>query len=145
MPVRKRESVYEFSERYEDLNRVFNEVLYLGHYETQYDAMSVAVERPARRFYVSEQRLAEVINQIESGREERLPNRKSPKYEMFMELYRRYRELAARKPHLSKMELCTEVIYQPAPKFYMNPSWGIKILYEGRRRRRHHHRRRDAQ
>lgn len=137
--MRQRESVYCFSERYSDLNKAYKKALSQGDYSTQYDAMAVAVNMPSKRFWVSEERLAEVINAIESGGDLRV-SRKSPRYEMFTELYRRYLEYKADHPDLSKMEICSEIIYQPAPKFYMKPSWGLKILYKGRdkRRRKHH-------
>lgn len=140
--MRKRESSYEFKERYDDLNEAFKKVLSQGHYETQYDAMAVAVNMPSKQFWVSPERLAEVISAIETGNDIKV-NTKSPRYEMYMELYRIFTALKAEHPDYTKTDLCYEAIYQPAPKFYMKPSWGLKILYRGRekRRRKHHHRR----
>lgn len=139
--MRKRESSYEFRERYEDLNRAYKKALSQGHYETQYDAMSVAVDMPSKQFWVSPERLAEVICAIENGSDIKV-SRKSPRYEMYMELYRIYTELKEQHPDSTKTDLCYEAVYQPAPKFYMKPSWGLKILYKGReKRRRKHHRR----
>ena len=135
--MRHREAVYGFKERYSDLNNAFKQALSLGYYSTQYDAMAAAVNLPSRRFWVSEERLVEVINAIESGKDLSVkPD--SPRYEMFHELYRRYLDYKAEHPYLSKLEICSEIIYQPAPKFYMKPSWGLKILYQGRKHHHHH-------
>lgn len=139
--MRHRESVYGFKERYDDLNNAFKKALSEGVYSTQYDAMAAAVNMPSKRFWVSEARLVEVINAIEKGVEIRV-QRRSPRYEMFMELYRRYLEYKAEHPEMNKMDICSEIIYQPAPKFYMKPTWGEKLLRRGRqdsRRQRRHH------
>lgn len=139
--MRHREAVYGFRERYDDLNNAYKKALSEGYYSTQYDAMAVAVNMPSRRFWVSEDRLVEVINAIEAGRDIRVSH-KSPRYEMFHELYRLYLDYKAEHPGLSKLEICSEIIWQPAPKFYIKPSWGLKILHKGRgRRQRHHHHR----
>ena len=131
--------MYGFRERYSDLNNAYKKALSQGNYNTQYDAMAVAVNMPSKRFWVSEERLVEVINAFEGGKDLRV-NPKSPRYEMFTELYRRYLDYKVEHPELSKMEICSEIIYQPAPKFYMKPSWALKILYKGRAKRpRHHH------
>ena len=129
--MRHRESVYGFNERYCDLNRTYKAVLSQGNYNTQEEAMAAAVNMPSKRFWVSEERLVEVINALENGKDFRV-SRKSPRHEMFQELYRRYLDYKSIHPGLTKMEICSEIIYQPAPKFYMRPSWGLKILYRGR-------------
>lgn len=137
--MRRREAVYGFRERYDDLNNAYKKALSEGDYSTQYDAMAVAVNMPSKRFWVSEERLVEVINAIEAGRDVRVSH-KSPRYEMFQELYSRYLEYKAAHPELSKLDICSNIIWQPAPKFYMKPSWGLKILHQGRgRRQRNHH------
>jgi polyribonucleotide nucleotidyltransferase len=53
----------------------------------------------------------------------------------------------AEHPDMNKIDICEEVIWQPAPKFYMRPSWGLKILYRGRekRPRKHHHRKTETE
>lgn len=142
--MRHREAVYGFRERYDDLNNAYKKALSEGNYSTQYDAMAIAVNMPSRRFWVSEDRLVEVINAIEAGRDIRVSH-KSPRYEMFHELYRLYLDYKAEHPELSKLKICQEIIWQPAPKFYIKPSWGLKILYKGRaqRPRHHHHRNHD--
>lgn len=137
-PLRRRESVYGFEERYSDLNNAFKKALSRGNYSTQEEAMAVAVNMPSRRFWVSEERLVEVINALENGKDMRVKPT-SPRYEMFIELYQRYLAHKASHPFLSKVEICSEIIYQPAPKFYMKPSRGLKILYRGRNKHHNHH------
>lgn len=139
--MKKRESVFEFKERFDDLNRAYKEAHAQGHYATQYDAMAAAVETPSKRFWVSAERLSEVIAAIETGSDIKV-NPKSPRYEMYQELYSRYVAYKAEHPYMLKIDICEELIWQPAPKFYMKPSWAMRLWYKGRdkHRRNHHHR-----
>lgn len=128
--LKSRESVYGFKERYDDLNRAYREALTEGYYTTQYEAMKAAVNKPSKRFWVSSSRLVEVINAMESGKDTHV-NPTSIRMEMYRELYKRYLEYKKEHPDVNKLDICEEIIYSQAPKFYMNASWGIKILYQG--------------
>lgn len=139
--VKKRESAYDFDERYADLNRAFKAALASGDHTTQRKALTIAVNMPSCRFWVSPERLAEVISAIDNGDDWRVSPR-SPRYEMYEELHRRYVAFKAEHPDMTKIDICYEVVYSPAPKFYMKPSWAEKILHKGRKkskRERHHH------
>lgn len=141
--MRHREPAYWSRERYADLNKAYKQALAEGNYTTQYDAMAAAVNMPSRRFWVSEERLAEVISALERGGDPRVY--KNPKREMYLELYDRYLRFREGNQFLTRMEICSEIIYQQAPKFYLKPSWGLKILYQGRGRHgRHHHLRKEG-
>ena len=136
--MKRRDASYGFKERYDDLNRAYRKALTYGNFNTQLAALAAAVDMPSKRFWVSVERLVEVINAMESGGEIRVGHN-SPKREMYDELFRRYKAYKAEHPNLSKTEICSEIIYQPAPKFYMKPSWAKKILLKGRDKHRHHH------
>ncbi len=53
-----------------------------------------------------------------------LPNKK----EMFNEILRRVLALRKQLPRLSVFELVCKVVYQPAPKFYLQPG-AAKVYY----------------
>ena len=145
MTMRHRESPYEFKEKYDDLKNALNKACVEGEYATQLQALAVVVNMPSKRFWVSPERVSEVITKIESGNGIPL-RRKHPRREMYEELYRRYVAFVAEHPDCPKLDACYEIVYSPAPKFYMKPSWAEKILQEGRRqnkRHRHHHLRKD--
>lgn len=136
-----KETSYYARERYDDLNRTFKKVLLEGNfgdtdkYITQYAAMCKAVEMPSKQFWVSPERLMDVITAMEKHDcIDKHVSTKSPRYEMYIELYKRYTEYKKEHPDLSRFEICCEIIYQPAPKFYIKPSWGLKILCKGRSR-----------
>ena len=134
-----RELPYPFMDLFNDLNRVFKDVLTSEGHTNRYDAMRVAVNKPSCRFWVSPERLVDVINAIEKGGNARV-GRNSLRHEMFMELYRRYVEYRDTHGKMKKLDVCYEIVFQQAPKFYLKPSWGLKILNKGKteRKRRHH-------
>ena len=76
-------------------------------------------DSPSSRFWVSERRAAIVISAMEAGRP--VPLMTDTKREMFDEIFRRYKELRARFPDASTLELATRIVHQPAPKFYFTP------------------------
>lgn len=134
--MRKRESVFEFKDRYEDLNRAYKAALAQGEHDTQRKALAAAVNMPSKRFWVSPERLVEVINAIETNTDWRVSPR-SPRHEMYEELYRRYVAYMSEHPSVSKLDACYEIVYSTAPKFYMKPSWAEKILHKGRKQSKH--------
>lgn len=139
--MKKRESAFDFKDRYEDLNRAFKAALASGDHNTQRKALAIAVNMPSCRFWVSPERLAEVITAIDNGDDWRVSPR-SPRHEMYEELHRRYVAFKADHPDMAKIDICYEIVYSQAPKFYMRPSWAEKILHKGRKqskRERHHH------
>lgn len=107
------------------------------------DVFREIAEMPSQRFWVSEERAAIVVSDMMKGN--KLKYTAKMKKEMFSEIYRRFIKLKRHKPHLTTLELVTEVCNQPAPKFYLTPK-SIKVIiykikrkwYEKRKQRQHH-------
>lgn len=76
-------------------------------------------ESPAERFWVSEERACDVFVKMITGKQ--LPKMNPNKREMFGEIYRRVLVLFDKRPESSIIELVREVVYSPAPKFYLTP------------------------
>lgn len=51
------------------------------------------------------------------------------KREMFLEIHRRISSLRAHNPTTPLLHLLADVIYQPAPKFYLTPRTVGEIIY----------------
>jgi len=86
------------------------------------------VEMPSVRFWVSEERAAIVVASMMKGN--KLANHRQNKREMFQEIYRRVMLLKTKRAELSLFELVSEVVRQPAPKFYITPgSAEVYICY----------------
>jgi len=130
---------YPFDDLYDDLYRVYKEVLDTGKYTNKYQIMRIAVNKPSCRFWTSAERLAEVITAWEKSGNARVGSN-NLRHEMYLELYTRYKEYIKEHNGVKKIDACYDIINQPAPKFYLKPSWGLKILYKGRlsRTRTHH-------
>lgn len=121
-------------DRDSDLLRSFMEVLRTTVDIPLRDMYGMAAERPATRFWVSEGRAAIVIGAMSRGvmPEKALPLRR----EMYDEIFRRVCARMAAEPGLCLTHAVREVIYEPAPKFYITPTSAKTIIYRVRRRRR---------
>ena len=122
-------SILEFTkERNEDLMRAYRHQINLTPHIHMKDVAAAVVNMPAARFWVSEERAAIVISALMAGRE--LPhNMRSPKREMFHEIYRRVLDLRKAKPDTPLFDLVCEVVNSPAPKFYLRPRAAVFIIY----------------
>lgn len=130
--MKRKDATYTFDEFYEDLNRAYKLAQSKSNFKTQAETMAYAVNTPSSRFWVSAERLCEVIHKIECGKHvSKTPLRK----EMYEELYRRYlqyRNDPACKDY-TKTDICYTIIYSQAPKFYITPTWAMLQFYKGRR------------
>lgn len=88
---------------------------------------AVAVRMPASRFYVSEERAAQVVSQMMRG-EGATDGMRESKRRMYGELLRRVSQLKTKQPTAPLVDLVASVIYEPAPEFYMEPATALFII-----------------
>lgn len=109
----------EYSEeRVRDLMRAHDEYIENCRYIRMNELYRTIVNRPSRRFWVSDIRASLVIAKIMKG-EDVLEGMWPTKKEMFLEIYRRVLDLQKEYPDKKISELCAMVVEQPAPKFYL--------------------------
>ena len=99
------------------------------------DVVRQAITRPASRFWVSSERAAWQMSRLERG----LPliDVTSPHLtEMYNEIYRRVKALRAKRPGLSLVEAVEEVVYSPAPRFYLTPGTAMVMICQAQRHAR---------
>ena len=91
------------------------------------------VNMPSSRFWVSEERAAIMVSRMERGLPlgPIVPSRQR----MYEEIYRRYLLLRGKRPKAPLAELVREVVYQPAPSFYLTPKSAEWIMKRGGRGR----------
>lgn len=121
-------SILDFTrERNADLMRAFRACLHEADTIVMPRIFELVAESPASRFWVSEERAAIVISAMAAGKP--LLRMRSNKREMFEEIYRRF--LIERKKHPKKSiyELVTDIVNQPAPKFYLTPRTVGEFIY----------------
>ena len=92
---------------------------------------TIVVECPCRRFWVSNIRAAVVVAGMMKGDD--LSNMRATKREMFQEIFNRVVALKADYPKMSLFQLVSEVVAQPAPKFYLTPDSAKIMFYKARK------------
>lgn len=118
-----------------DLLRAYRAALARARFIAMPDIFAAVAASPASRFYVSEERAAEVVALIAAGRP---PRRMRPnKREMFSEIHRRVASLQSADHSLSLRDAVAKVIYQPAPKFYLTPRTVGEFIYRFKKSSHH--------
>lgn len=122
--------ILEFTEdRNADLMRAYRYQIRKARHIHAGKVAKALVNMPASRFWVSEKRARNVVGALIEGKD--LPENMRPsKCEMFSEIYRRVLELRKARPEAPVLDLIREVIYSPAPKFYMLPRSAMHIIYK---------------
>lgn len=114
-------SSIDFSEeRAHDLYRQYRRCLANVRYIRMNEIFRMVVDSPAPRFYVSKIHATNIISCLMRGKP--LFKMRGPKREMFEEILRRSNILRSKHPDWTLSDIVEEVIWQPAPKFYLSPS-----------------------
>ncbi|MCD8388117.1 MAG: hypothetical protein LUD17_14725 [Bacteroidales bacterium] len=132
--MRKPGSVTEFAaERDAALVEAYRQEMIAAKVFNTRAAAQAVVRRPAQRFWVSEERAAVVVSRMMRG-ESPLARMSHTKKRMYQEIYVRVMSLAALNPRASLADLVRQVVYQPAPEHYLQPSRALQIIYNHRSR-----------
>lgn len=127
-------ALMEFSkERLDDLMRVYYEYIASCRHIRMDDVYKCIVNRPSKRFWVSDIRAALVVSAINRG-EDCLKEMLPLKREMYMEIYRRVMNMKKKHPDMSVSELCSIVTMQQAPKYYITPGSAKMMICKERKR-----------
>ena len=106
-------------ERLENLMRVYDNYITSCEYIKMPEVYKYIANAPADRFYVSDIRASIVVSDMLQGKP--LPSMRPQKREMFEEISRRVVKLREQHPTWTLRKLCTVVVEQPAPRFYITP------------------------
>lgn len=111
-------SILDFTkERNNDIMKVYRKKIAEAGFIFLPAIFELVANSPAERFYVSPRRATLVISTMASGKP--MPRMRSNKVEMFNEIYRRYQEKKKLCPEKSIKNIVPEIVYEPAPKFYL--------------------------
>ncbi len=91
----------------------------------------MVADAPAPRFWVSERRAASVIGKMLAGIDP-TPGMHPEKKEMYLEIYRRFRQLRKIYPESSIASLIFDVVNAPAPRSYITWHRVRSIIYRSR-------------
>lgn len=119
-------------ERIDDLMTSYTSLLasYDGYIDPE-ELFQRVVEMPSKRFWVSAERAAIVLSNMEKG--DTFDSMGRTRREMFHEIYRRAKEMQKKNPTMSIRQLAIQVVYQPAPKFYLTAGSARVIISRVRR------------
>lgn len=115
------------SQRNDDLMRAYREQLALANYIIIPEIFEKVAESPARRFWVSEERASVEVARMLVGKP--FSRMRQNKREMFEEIFRRYIALRDLHPDKSLFVLVSDIVRQPAPKFYLTPRTVGEFIY----------------
>lgn len=118
-------------ERNDDLMRAFRLSLHGCRVISMTEIFNRVVKTPSKRFWVSEERAAEVISAMFAGRS--FPNMRVNRKRMFDEIFRRAVALRGINPRMSVYDIAITVVNQPAPEFYFTPGSAKVIIYKIKR------------
>lgn len=125
-------STLEFTrDRNADLLRAYRQQLAAVSFIRTQQIFEAVVNSPSARFWVSEERATIVVAAMKRG--DKLLGMRPTKREMFQEIYRRFTALQEQYPERTAPDIITEVVHQPAPKFYMSPGSAQEIVYRIKR------------
>jgi len=109
----------DFFEVCEQLRKHNNEYVSVSEIALQ------AINKPAKSFYLSDQRYSRIIKQ--KG------NRKTKniiKIQMHKDIYEKYKFLSVKYPDLNNREILKLLSESPAPRFYLSHSRATELYYE---------------
>ena len=130
--MKKFGSVCDFAhERSADLLNAYFSCIRASSYLRMPDIFKSVVEMPASRFWISAPRAAVVVSAMERG--DNLARMRPNKREMFLEIFKRYRQLRISCPNLPITHIVRDIVCQPAPKFYISPSTAKILILKARK------------
>jgi hypothetical protein len=130
-------------DRKRDLMRAYHEYIDSHEHINLQMLYKAIVNMPSERFWVSEERASVVICSMMKG--DTLSSMRPTKREMHYEIFKRAMEMRKKFPHLTILQIAFKVVRQPAPKFYITPSYAQSVIlsfkkkwFEERRKKLRH-------
>jgi hypothetical protein len=142
--MKPRGAKFEYEqERNNDLMQAYHQLVEEADFICLPAIYKEVVNKPASRFYVSEERAAIVVGAMMRGVS--IDNMVPNKREMFQEIFQRAMVIRKEHPDMPILEVVFQVVRQPAPKFYLTPGSAKAIIfrakqqwYETRKKRLRH-------
>lgn len=137
--MKKKKSICEFSsERSELLLKNFRESLARQSKITFQKAFKDAADAPAPRFWVSEARAVKVLRFLEKGRFDILDGMRGKKREMYLEIFRRVRQMRSLNPQITFGDAVFLVVNDTAPQSYITWQSAAKLIQAQKRMKRNY-------
>ncbi len=133
--MKKKGSVSDFSgQRNAELEAAFRRVAAMRHVTSTREIFRRVAASPASRFWVSEQRAAEVIGRMLKG--DNLDSMRPKRRQMFLRILELALAFRRANPGASLTAAAFHAVNSPAPEFYITPESARVIYCRSRRKRR---------
>lgn len=127
--MKKQGAILEFaSERNAEVMKAYRAVARRVNNVNMRAVTSELVKQPAPRFWVSEERATDVVSLMLRGADV-LKGMRASKRRMFEEICKRVVAERSLRPGTPLKWIVADVIYSPAPEFYMEPLTAQDIIY----------------
>lgn len=127
--MKRQGAVSDFSaQRRADVMRAYRQAMAEAAKINVHDVMQTAVEMPASRFWVSEERATQVVSGLLRGTLS-LRGMRPTKARMYSEILRRLKALKEESPDMRLVDAVSEVICSKAPEFYISANTARAMLY----------------
>lgn len=93
------------------------------------------VNMPCPQFWISSEQAAKIISAVERRRIG-IDSLSVTRRDMLKEIIRRVKNLQRESPRMSRRECIEEVVYSPAPRFYLTPQSAKTILHRYRKQKK---------
>ena len=113
----------------------FREALARESYITVRKIFKEAADAPAPRFWVGENRAARIVSMMLKGADP-TSGMNTEKRKMYLEIYRRVKELKTLNPEAPVGDLVFEVVNSPAPHSYLSWQRAREIIADARHKKR---------
>lgn len=120
--------------RDEDLHRVYDELRSRGVYSSNDELLEMVVNSPTKRFWVTVERVLDIVRLKRKGTLN-LNHFTQTRRAMYTEIINRFEEIERENQTMHDMDKAIEVIYQPAPSFYITPQSAKVILCRSRKKK----------
>ena len=117
-----------------DLYKSYMKIYESGQCETQYQAIEMARKSPAPQFYTTSKNCCYILNLMYKGLDSGLRN--PDKIRKFQELKRRADERKSRGEYPGLLNVCRDLVEEPAPEYYICYSTAKQMILDERAKRK---------
>ena len=118
LKIRQKKTVYLREERDRAVFEAYNDAISHNDFKTQEDAFEYVRTHPAPRFFIEPEFCTTVICRM--LRNEPMGIKGEHQRRKFNELFRRYKEFLAENPTYPSIVICSIIVNEPAPEFFIS-------------------------
>lgn len=120
-------------QKYRDIRKAYKQCVWQGWHNTRRSVFNAVVKKPYPSFYITADYCAKMFRWKERGCG-RIESMRPPTRRMLEHLYKRYLEVRKEKPDATIIEICTQIVDEPAPELFMTGDSAYNFYLEMQKR-----------